>query len=34
MIGASSSNPPPFDSPPLANPQNIEESKDEDDNDE
>jgi hypothetical protein len=34
LAGASSSHPPPFDSPPLANPQNIEESEDEDDDDE
>jgi hypothetical protein len=34
MAGASLSHPPPFDSPPPANPQNIEESKDEDDDDE
>jgi hypothetical protein len=34
MIGASSSHIPPFDSPPPANLQNIEESEDEDDNDE
>jgi hypothetical protein len=34
MAGTSSSHPPPFDSPPLANPQNIVESKDEDDDDE
>jgi hypothetical protein len=27
MAGASSSHPPPFDSPPLANPQNDEESE-------
>jgi hypothetical protein len=32
MVGASSSPPPPFDSPPLTNPQNIEESENEDDN--
>jgi hypothetical protein len=31
MARASSSHPPPFDSPPLANPQNVEESEDEDD---
>jgi hypothetical protein len=31
MVGASSSHPSPFDSPPLANLQNIEESEDEDD---
>jgi hypothetical protein len=34
MAGASLSHPPRFDSPPPANPQNIEESKDEDDDDE
>jgi hypothetical protein len=34
MAGASSSHPPSFDSPPPANPQNIEESEDEDDDDE
>jgi hypothetical protein len=34
MAGASSSHPPPVDSPPLANPQNVEESEDEDDDDE
>jgi hypothetical protein len=34
MVGASSSHPPPFDSPPPANPQNIVESKDEDGDDE
>jgi hypothetical protein len=34
MAGASSSHPPTVDSPPLANPQNIEESDDEDDDDE
>jgi hypothetical protein len=34
MAGASSSDPPPFDSPPLENPQNVEESEDEDDDDE
>jgi hypothetical protein len=34
MAGASSSHPPPFDSPPLANLQNVEESEDEDDDDE
>jgi hypothetical protein len=33
MAGASSSHPPPFDSLPLANLQNIEESEDEDDDD-
>jgi hypothetical protein len=31
---AHSSHSPPFDSPPPANPQNVEESEDEDDNDE
>jgi hypothetical protein len=31
MDGASSSHPPPFDSPPLSNPQNVEESEDDDD---
>jgi hypothetical protein len=31
MAGASSSHSPPFDSPPLANPQNIIESEDNDD---
>jgi hypothetical protein len=31
MAGASSSHPPPVDSPPPANPQNVEESEDEDD---
>jgi hypothetical protein len=34
MAGASSSHPPPVDSPPSANPQNVEESEDEDDDDE
>jgi hypothetical protein len=34
MAGASLSHPPPFDSPPPINPQNIEENKDEDDDDE
>jgi hypothetical protein len=34
MAGASSSHPPPVDSPPLANLQNIEESDNEDDDDE
>jgi hypothetical protein len=34
MIGASSSHPPRFDSPPSANPQNVEEIEDEDDDDE
>jgi hypothetical protein len=34
MAGASSSHPPPVDSPHPANSQNIEESKDEDDDDE
>jgi hypothetical protein len=34
MIGASSSHPPPFDSPPLANMQNVEEIEDKDDDDE
>jgi hypothetical protein len=37
MAGASTSHPPPFDSPPLANPQNDQESKEsgeEEDNDE
>jgi hypothetical protein len=34
MAGASSSHPPSIDSPPSANPQNVEESKDEDNNDE
>jgi hypothetical protein len=34
MAGASSSHPPPVDSPPLANLQNIEESDDEDNDDE
>jgi hypothetical protein len=34
MAGAPSSHSPPFDSPPPANPQNVEESEDEDDNDE
>jgi hypothetical protein len=34
MAGASSSHPPPFDSPPPANPQNVKESKDKDDDDE
>jgi hypothetical protein len=34
MAGASSSHPPPVDSHPLANPQNVEESDDEDDEDE
>jgi AraC-like DNA-binding protein len=34
LAGASSSHPPPFDSPPLANPQHVEESKDEDNNNE
>jgi hypothetical protein len=34
MAGASSSHPPSFDSPPPANPQNVEESEDEDDDDE
>jgi hypothetical protein len=34
MARASSSHPPPFDSPPPANPQNVEESEDKDDNDE
>jgi hypothetical protein len=32
--GASSSHPPPVDSPPLVNTQNVEESEDEDDDDE
>jgi hypothetical protein len=31
MVGASSSHPPSFDSPPPTNPQNVEESEDEDD---
>jgi hypothetical protein len=31
MTGASSSHPPPVDSTPLANPQNVKESKDDDD---
>jgi hypothetical protein len=31
MLGASSSHPPPFDSPPPANPQNVVESEDNDD---
>jgi hypothetical protein len=34
MAGASSSHPPSFDSPPPANPQNVEESEDKDDDDE
>jgi hypothetical protein len=34
MAEASSSHPPPFDSPPTANPQNVVESKDKDDDDE
>jgi hypothetical protein len=34
MVGASSSHPPPFDSPPLTNPQNVVESEDKDDDDE
>jgi hypothetical protein len=34
MSGESSSHPPPFDSPTPANPQNIEESEDEDDDNE
>jgi hypothetical protein len=34
MAGASSSHPPPVDSPPTVNPSNVEESKDEDDDDE
>jgi hypothetical protein len=34
MDGGSSSHSPPFDSPPPANPQNVEESKDKDDDDE
>jgi hypothetical protein len=34
MTGAYSSHPPPFDSPPLANRQNVVESEDEDDDDE
>jgi hypothetical protein len=34
IAGASSSHPPPFDSPPLINPQNLVESEDEDDDDE
>jgi hypothetical protein len=34
MAGASSSHPPTFDSPPPANPQNVIESEDEDDEDE
>jgi hypothetical protein len=34
MAGASSSHPPPFDSPPPINPQNVVESKDEDDDNE
>jgi hypothetical protein len=34
MAGASLSHPPPFDSPHSANPQNVVESKDEDDDDE
>jgi hypothetical protein len=34
MAGASSSHPPPVDSPPLANLQNVEESEDEDNDDE
>jgi hypothetical protein len=34
MDGASSSHPPPVDSPHSANPQNIEESGDKDDDDE
>jgi hypothetical protein len=34
MAGASSSHPPPFDSCPSANTQNVEESEEEDDNDE
>ncbi len=33
MAGASSSHPPPFDSPPSTNLQNVEENKDEDDDD-
>jgi hypothetical protein len=31
MARASSSHPPPFDSPPSTNPQNVKENKDEDD---
>jgi hypothetical protein len=34
MAGASSSHPPPFDSPPLTNLQNVVESEDDDDDDE
>jgi hypothetical protein len=34
MAGASSSHPPPFNSPPSTNPQNVVESKDEDGDDE
>jgi hypothetical protein len=34
MAGASSSHPPPFDSPPSANPQNVVEGENEDDDDE
>jgi hypothetical protein len=34
MARASSSHPPPFDSPPLTNTQNVEESEDVDDDDE
>jgi hypothetical protein len=34
MAGASSSHNPPIDSPPPANPQNVEESEDKDDDDE
>jgi hypothetical protein len=33
MVEASSSHPPPFDSPPTANPQNVVESEDEDEYD-
>jgi hypothetical protein len=32
--GASSSHPPPINSPPLANPQNVEEREDKDEDDE
>jgi hypothetical protein len=34
MAEASSSHPPPFDSPPLTNPQNVVENKDEDNDNE